>query len=132
MNKLLLGLATLAAVTALVACAKDESATSPPEVGETTAAQTGWTAEQRAQYRADFRAGEALLRTEIIMPELVVYATPTSEEELTCTIGVLESLYPTEADRIIAEMWSDTTPDDTPGIDDTISWDIIDAMMECN
>ena len=127
MSKLLLGLATLVAVTVAIACVEEESATNPPEVGETPAVQTGWTTEQQAQFRAAFLAGEE----RGLLPALVAYANTISENELTCVIDTLNEQYPNDADEIIVEMWIDTIPDDTPGVDDTISDVVFFAWDEC-
>lgn len=120
MSKLLLGLATLVAVTVAIACVEEESATNSSEVGEPLAVQTGWTTEQQAHFRTAFFAGEERVRGGIL-PGLLASAVPTSEGEVACMIDVLKSQYPNDADQIIAEMWIDTIPDDTPDVDDTIS-----------
>ncbi len=127
MSKLLLGLATLVAVTVAIACVEEESATNSSEMGETPAVQTGWTTEQQAQFRTAFLAGEK----RGLLPALVAYANTISENELTCVIDALNEQHPNDADKIIAEMWIDTIPDDTPGVDDTISDVVFFAWDEC-
>ena len=95
----------------------------------------GWTAAQEAQFITTFKEGEERLIAELeaISPRAREYAKPTSDDVLACMLKAVAAAYPADADKIIAEMWIDTEPDDTPLVDDQLSDAIVfaDGVPEC-
>ena len=120
---------TPAPTPAPTATATPTPAPTPVPTATPTPAPTGWTDEQKMHFANDFRIGETRLFGEIY-PDIAADLEPTSDADLQCYIKALEAAYPTDADKIIAGMWVDE-PDDTPGVKDTISDALSDAMTKC-
>lgn len=105
--------------------------TDTPEATPTSEPE-GWTAEQREQFITTFKEGEARLIAEF-SPEVRELGKRTTDEALACVVEAVAAAYPASADKIIAEMWIDTKPDDTPLVDDQLSDAILfaDGVGEC-
>lgn len=94
-----------------------------------TVAPAGWTDEQHTRFKVTYIAGEELLFSELL-PGLAADVKRTPDAEIDCYIKTLEATYPGDADKIIAGLWVDE-PDDTPGVKDSISDTLYEAMVKC-